>query len=44
VVIRPMMYMGITFDHRIADGAEGARFMNMLKRYLEEPGLLLLEK
>lgn len=43
VVVRPMMYAGITFDHRITDGAEGAAFMNTLKSYLEEPGLILLE-
>ncbi|MFO7769496.1 MAG: dihydrolipoamide acetyltransferase family protein [bacterium] len=43
VEIRPMMYLGITFDHRITDGAEGAAFMNTLKSYLEEPGLILLE-
>ncbi len=43
VEIRPMMYAGITFDHRITDGAEGAAFMNTLKSYLEEPGLILLE-
>lgn len=43
IVIRPMMYVGITFDHRITDGAEGAHFMNTLKSYLEEPALLLLE-
>jgi pyruvate dehydrogenase E2 component (dihydrolipoamide acetyltransferase) len=31
----------LTIDHRIVDGAEGQRFMNDLKKYLEEPELLL---
>ncbi len=44
IVVRPMMYAGITFDHRITDGAEGARFMDSFKRYLEEPALILMEQ
>ncbi len=44
IVVRPMMYAGITFDHRITDGAEGARFMDTFKRYLEEPALILMEQ
>jgi pyruvate dehydrogenase E2 component (dihydrolipoamide acetyltransferase) len=43
IEIRPMMYVGITFDHRITDGAEGAQFMNALKGYLEEPALIFME-
>jgi pyruvate dehydrogenase E2 component (dihydrolipoamide acetyltransferase) len=44
IVVRPMMYAGITFDHRITDGAEGARFMDAFKRNLEEPALILMEQ
>jgi pyruvate dehydrogenase E2 component (dihydrolipoamide acetyltransferase) len=43
IEVRPMMYVGVTFDHRITDGAEGARFMNVLKSYLEEPALIFME-
>ena len=40
---RKVMNCGITFDHRIYDGAEAARFMNSLKKYLEDPDSLLLD-
>jgi len=43
IEVRPMMYVGVTFDHRITDGAEGAQFMNALKSYLEEPALIFME-
>ncbi len=33
----------LTFDHRITDGAQGARFMNDLKMYVENPLLLMME-
>lgn len=42
VVVRKVMYLPLTIDHRIVDGAEGQRFLNDLKRYLEEPELLLV--
>ncbi len=44
IAIRPMMYLSLTLDHRIIDGAVGARFMNTLIRYMENPGLFLLEE
>ncbi len=40
VVVRKVMNLSLTIDHRVIDGAEGQRFMNDLKRYLEEPDLL----
>jgi pyruvate dehydrogenase E2 component (dihydrolipoamide acetyltransferase) len=43
VVIRPMMYLSPSFDHRVIDGAVGARFVSALKAVLEEPERLLLE-
>ncbi|MFV1959825.1 MAG: dihydrolipoamide acetyltransferase family protein, partial [Planctomycetota bacterium] len=43
IVIRKMTNLSITLDHRIVDGASAARFMNDLIRYLETPGLLLLD-
>ncbi len=42
VAIRKVMYLPLTVDHRIIDGAEGQRFLNDLKRYLEDPDLLLV--
>jgi pyruvate dehydrogenase E2 component (dihydrolipoamide acetyltransferase) len=41
LLVRKVMYLPLTIDHRIVDGAEGQRFMNDLKKYLEEPELLL---
>lgn len=41
VVARKVMYLPLTIDHRIIDGAEGQRFLNDVKMYLEEPELLL---
>ena len=41
IVIRKMMYMSISFDHRWIDGAEGARFMSDLARLVSNPGLLM---
>ncbi len=42
IVPRKVMYLPLTIDPRISDGAEGQRFMNDLKRYLENPELLLV--
>lgn len=36
IAIRPMMYLALTFDHRLLDGAIGDQFMTKLKRFLEE--------
>jgi len=41
IVIRRMMYLSVSFDHRWIDGAEGARFMTDLVRLVENPGLLM---
>ena len=41
LLVRKVMYLPLTIDHRIVDGAEGQRFLNDLKKYLEEPELLL---
>jgi pyruvate dehydrogenase E2 component (dihydrolipoamide acetyltransferase) len=43
IVVRKMMNLTITLDHRIVDGATAARFLNTVIRYLESPNLLLLE-
>ena len=41
VVIRPLMAMTLTCDHRAVDGAKAAEFLRELKTLLEEPGLAL---
>ncbi|MCB9699599.1 MAG: 2-oxo acid dehydrogenase subunit E2 [Alphaproteobacteria bacterium] len=43
IVIRPMMYLSPSFDHRVIDGAVGARFVAALKAVLEHPERLLME-
>jgi pyruvate dehydrogenase E2 component (dihydrolipoamide acetyltransferase) len=43
VVVRHMTYFAISLDHRVVDGADGARFMNTFKEYVEEPSLLFLD-
>jgi 2-oxoglutarate dehydrogenase E2 component (dihydrolipoamide succinyltransferase) len=43
VEIRPMMYLALTYDHRIVDGAEAVRFLVRVKELAEDPGTLLLE-
>jgi len=42
IVVRKMMNLSISLDHRVVDGADGARFMNEVIRFLQEPKLLLL--
>ena len=41
VVIRPMMYIALSYDHRIIDGRESVSFLVRVKELLENPGLLL---
>jgi 2-oxoglutarate dehydrogenase E2 component (dihydrolipoamide succinyltransferase) len=42
IVIRPMMYLALTYDHRIIDGREAVQFLVTLKDCLEDPGRLLI--
>jgi 2-oxoglutarate dehydrogenase E2 component (dihydrolipoamide succinyltransferase) len=42
VVIRPMMFTALTYDHRIVDGAEAVRFLVRIKELIEDPGALLI--
>jgi 2-oxoglutarate dehydrogenase E2 component (dihydrolipoamide succinyltransferase) len=44
VVIRPMMYVALSYDHRIIDGRESVGFLVMVKQLLENPALLLFGK
>jgi 2-oxoglutarate dehydrogenase E2 component (dihydrolipoamide succinyltransferase) len=43
VVIRPMMYLALTYDHRIVDGREAVGFLRRVKEVIEEPSRILLE-
>ncbi len=43
IVIRRMLPLTLAFDHRIADGADAARFVTEMVRQLSDPNLLLLE-
>jgi 2-oxoglutarate dehydrogenase E2 component (dihydrolipoamide succinyltransferase) len=43
VAIRPMMYLALSYDHRIIDGAEAVQFLVRIKQNIEDPQRLLLE-
>ncbi len=43
IVARPMMYLALTYDHRIIDGKEAVQFLVSIKEQLEDPGRLLLQ-
>ncbi len=43
VVIRPMMYTALSYDHRIVDGREAVQFLVRVKEFIEDPALILLE-
>ena len=42
IVVRPMMYLALTYDHRIIDGKEAVQFLVTIKNVLEDPARLLL--
>jgi 2-oxoglutarate dehydrogenase E2 component (dihydrolipoamide succinyltransferase) len=41
--IRPMMYIALSYDHRIVDGGTAVRFLVKVKQLIEDPETLLLE-
>jgi 2-oxoglutarate dehydrogenase E2 component (dihydrolipoamide succinyltransferase) len=43
VVVRPMMYVALTYDHRVVDGREAVSFLVRVKELIESPETLLLE-
>jgi 2-oxoglutarate dehydrogenase E2 component (dihydrolipoamide succinyltransferase) len=43
VVIRPMMYVALTYDHRIVDGREAVTFLRTIKEFIEQPVRMLFE-
>jgi 2-oxoglutarate dehydrogenase E2 component (dihydrolipoamide succinyltransferase) len=42
VVIRPVMYLALSYDHRIIDGRESVSFLVKVKEYLEDPARMLI--
>ncbi len=43
IVVRPMMYIALTYDHRLVDGREAVQFLVRIKQLIEDPALLLVE-
>ncbi|MDA3957544.1 2-oxoglutarate dehydrogenase complex dihydrolipoyllysine-residue succinyltransferase [Oceanispirochaeta sp.] len=43
IVIRPMMYLALTYDHRIVDGREAVSFLNVVKKDIEDPRRILID-
>ena len=42
IEIRPMMYLALTYDHRLLDGREAVQFLVKVKDYIEDPRRMLL--
>ena len=43
VTIRPMMYIALTYDHRLIDGREAVTFLRSIKRAVEDPRVMFLD-
>jgi 2-oxoglutarate dehydrogenase E2 component (dihydrolipoamide succinyltransferase) len=43
IIVRPMMYVALTYDHRVIDGREAVSFLARVKEFIEDPDKLLLE-
>jgi 2-oxoglutarate dehydrogenase E2 component (dihydrolipoamide succinyltransferase) len=43
VVIRPIMYVALSYDHRIIDGRESVGFLKAVKQFIEDPARMLLD-
>jgi 2-oxoglutarate dehydrogenase E2 component (dihydrolipoamide succinyltransferase) len=43
ILARPMMYLALTYDHRIIDGRDAVQFLVAVKDSLEDPGRMLLQ-
>lgn len=44
VVVHPMMYMALTYDHRVVDGEQAVRYLQAVKEFVGDPAALLLER
>ena len=43
IIVRPMMYLALSYDHRLIDGQEAVRFLVTIKELIEDPARILLE-
>lgn len=43
IKIRPIMYLALSYDHRIIDGSTSVRFLKMIKELIEDPNRILLQ-
>ena len=43
IVIRPMMYMALTYDHRLIDGREAVTYLGRIKEAIEDPARMLID-
>jgi len=43
IVIRPMMYVALSYDHRIVDGREAVTFLKRIKEFVENPERIMME-
>ena len=43
IEIRPVMYLALSYDHRIIDGKDSVSFLKLIKENLEDPGKLFLD-
>ena len=43
IAVRPMMYLALSYDHRLIDGREAVRFLVTVKELIEDPARILLE-
>ena len=43
VEVRPMMYLALSYDHRVIDGKDSVSFLKRIKEFLEEPSIMILE-
>jgi 2-oxoglutarate dehydrogenase E2 component (dihydrolipoamide succinyltransferase) len=43
VEVRPMMYIALTYDHRLIDGREGVTFLKRVKELVEDPARFVLD-
>jgi 2-oxoglutarate dehydrogenase E2 component (dihydrolipoamide succinyltransferase) len=42
IEVRPMMYLALTYDHRLLDGRDAVQFLVKIKEYIEDPRRMLL--
>lgn len=43
IMVRPMMYLAVTYDHRLIDGREAVVFLKRIKELIEDPRRMLLD-